>query len=150
MSAKPLAAQVHIKTRRPTETALRLELASGTASMVLPRRRMKNSSAAVTAPQQSFALRSFELLKKFWQWLQRCHTVQKMSRKLQLMETVQLGDKRFAAILEADGQRFLVGGSGNSVTLLAELGQTRVKKSSRRAVAAASPKAAKPFKVPGL
>jgi hypothetical protein len=36
-------------------------------------------------------------------------------------ETLSLGDKRFLAVVEFDRQEFLVGGSGNSLALLARL-----------------------------
>ncbi len=42
-------------------------------------------------------------------------------RKLRLCDSVSLGEKRFAAVLEFEGQRFLVGGAAQSVQLLSEL-----------------------------
>lgn len=42
-------------------------------------------------------------------------------RRLRLAESVSLGEKRFAAVLEFEGQRFLVGGGATSVQLLTEL-----------------------------
>ena len=43
-------------------------------------------------------------------------------RRLRMIESVPLGEKRFAAILQVDGQQFLVGGGSGSVSLLAQLG----------------------------
>lgn len=43
------------------------------------------------------------------------------TRRLRLCETVSFGEKRFAAVLEFESRRFLVGGTANSVTLLADL-----------------------------
>ncbi len=47
--------------------------------------------------------------------------LQARSRRLQVHETVQLGEKRFVAILRVDGEQFLIGGSAGHVSLLAEL-----------------------------
>jgi flagellar biogenesis protein FliO len=40
-----------------------------------------------------------------------------------LCETVSFGEKRFAAVVEFEDRRFLIGGASNSVSLLAELPQ---------------------------
>lgn len=42
-------------------------------------------------------------------------------RRMRVTETVSLGDKRFVAILQVDGERILIGGSPGSVSLLKEL-----------------------------
>ena len=47
--------------------------------------------------------------------------LQTRSRRLQVQETVQLGEKRFVAILRVDGEQFLIGGSAATVSLLASL-----------------------------
>ena len=54
------------------------------------------------------------------QWQSKARARQR-SRKLRVCETTQLGDKRFVALIQADGQRFLIGGTSNSITLLATL-----------------------------
>jgi hypothetical protein len=62
--------------------------------------------------------------KPWWSHLLAWLRTQKLSRparKLRVCETVSLGDKRFAAVLEYDGQRFLLGGAAQSVQLLTEL-----------------------------
>lgn len=43
------------------------------------------------------------------------------SRRLKLVETVSLGEKRFVSILHIDGQEFLLGGSASSLVVLAKL-----------------------------
>jgi len=48
------------------------------------------------------------------------------SRRLRVCETLSLGERRFVAIIEFDRQEFLVGGSGNSLELLARLHEGRV------------------------
>ena len=45
------------------------------------------------------------------------------SRKLRICESTQLGEKKFIALIQADGQRYLIGATSNSITLLAELPQ---------------------------
>jgi len=42
-------------------------------------------------------------------------------RSLFIKETAGLGDRRFVAVLQFERQRFLIGGSPGSVTLLAHL-----------------------------
>jgi len=42
-------------------------------------------------------------------------------RRLQLCESLPLGEKRFLAVVRVDAQRFLIGGTGNSIALLATL-----------------------------
>jgi flagellar biogenesis protein FliO len=43
------------------------------------------------------------------------------SRRLKVVETVSLGEKRFVSILNIDGEEFLLGGSASSVVVLAKL-----------------------------
>jgi len=40
-------------------------------------------------------------------------------RRLRLRETLSLGEKRFVAVVAVERQEFLVGGTGNSISLLA-------------------------------
>ncbi len=42
-------------------------------------------------------------------------------RRLRLTETLPLGERRFVAVLEFDGIRFLLGGTASSLVLLARL-----------------------------
>lgn len=44
-----------------------------------------------------------------------------MPQALNVRQRVGLGEKRFVAVLEFDGERFLVGGGANSVAMLARL-----------------------------
>lgn len=43
------------------------------------------------------------------------------SKELRLAETVQLGDKRFVAIIHVEGRKFLIGGGTGGVNLLTQL-----------------------------
>jgi hypothetical protein len=58
------------------------------------------------------------LLGRTFKWLRSNAAPEK---KLRVVETVPMGDKRMVAIIEADGQRFLVGCSSNGVSLLSSL-----------------------------
>jgi len=42
-------------------------------------------------------------------------------RRLELCETLSLGDKRFVAVVRFEDQHFLIGGAVNSVALLAHI-----------------------------
>jgi len=59
-------------------------------------------------------------LKNLWEWTRRAVKTRK-TRRLRVCETLSLGDKRFLAVIEFDRQEFLVGGTGNSLELLARL-----------------------------
>ena len=70
------------------------------------------------------AVHLLKSLRRAWGWLsrQRGHPLlQPRSRRLQVHETVQLGEKRFVSILRVDGEQFLIGGSPGGISLLAEL-----------------------------
>jgi len=47
------------------------------------------------------------------------------TRRLRLSETLSLGEKRFLAVVQFQQQEFLVGGTGNSIALLARLDSSR-------------------------
>jgi flagellar biogenesis protein FliO len=79
------------------------------------------ASHAPSAPGTAGAV----ALKNLGQWVWRAVTSRKV-RRLRVCETLSLGDRRFLAIVEFDRQEFLVGGSGNSLELLARLHEGRV------------------------
>lgn len=54
-------------------------------------------------------------------WLRKLMVSRKSRKRLRVCETVSLGDKRFVAVIEVDGEQFLVGGASNSVATLARL-----------------------------
>lgn len=56
-----------------------------------------------------------------WDWLQQ-RAKQQARKQLRICETVSLGDKRFLALVQVEGERFLIGGSAHTVSLLAQLG----------------------------
>ena len=58
------------------------------------------------------------LLQRALSWLNgNCNT----PRRLRVLETVTLGDKRLVAVIQAEGRRFLVGGGPSGVSLLTPL-----------------------------
>jgi len=64
-------------------------------------------------------------LPQAWKRLQTHARSKQRTRKLRICESAQLGEKRFVALIQADGQRFLIGGTSNSVSLLATLPPSR-------------------------
>lgn len=73
--------------------------------------------------QTACALRRFRfLMAAGWKWAVRQQQSRSRARRLRLEETISLGQKRFLALVQIDGQRLLVGGGATEVTLLANLG----------------------------
>ena len=77
-----------------------------------------------TPDSQTSLPRLLTALNQSWAWLRQQRTLQRLhprSRRLQVHETVQLGEKRFVSILRVDGEQFLIGGSPTGISLLAAL-----------------------------
>jgi hypothetical protein len=66
-----------------------------------------------------------QVLAKGWNWLQLRLKTQQAKKRLRVCESVSLGEKRFIAVVQVDGEQFLVGGSSSSVSTLAHLEQPR-------------------------
>jgi hypothetical protein len=60
------------------------------------------------------------LLRRVFSWLNGRGST---TKRLRVLETVALGDKRLVAVIQADGRRFLVGGGSSGVSLLTALDQ---------------------------
>ena len=45
------------------------------------------------------------------------------SRRLRMVETLSLGERRMVGVLEVDGREFLIGATAQSVALLSELSE---------------------------
>jgi len=60
------------------------------------------------------------VVRILWNWVRRLAKPRRL-RRLRVCETLSLGERRFLAVIEFDHQEFLVGGSGNSFSLLARL-----------------------------
>ena len=67
------------------------------------------------------SLRMLAYAQAAWRWMLKKRQAQQGSRKLQLLETLQLGEKRFIAMIDAGGARYLVGGGAGQVQLLTRL-----------------------------
>src|SRR5258705_11713720 len=68
------------------------------------------------------------LLARTWgvlQWIMQRAKAQQARRNLRVCENVSLGDKRFVAVVQVDQERFLIGGSSSSVSLLARLPEAK-------------------------
>lgn len=58
------------------------------------------------------------------QWIKKGFNaihVKRSEKRMQLLETLTLGEKRFVAVIQVDQQKFMIGGAANSVTLLTPL-----------------------------
>jgi flagellar biogenesis protein FliO len=58
-------------------------------------------------------------VRNWWGWMARLGRAS--PRRLRLAESLPLGDRRFVAVLEFDGSRFLLGGTASTLVLLARL-----------------------------
>jgi flagellar biogenesis protein FliO len=56
-----------------------------------------------------------------FRWL-RAKFAERRIRRLKLVETLPLGAGRFVSLISVEGEKFLVGGAANSVSLLTRLG----------------------------
>lgn len=65
------------------------------------------------------------LMTQAWSWTQLKLRSQQGKKRLRVCESVSLGEKRFVAVIQVDGEQFLVGGSSSSVATLAHLERTR-------------------------
>ncbi len=59
------------------------------------------------------------LLTRGVRWMQQKG---RSKKRMQMIETVSLGEKRFVALVKVDGREFLLGGAPSSVGMLADLG----------------------------
>jgi len=64
-------------------------------------------------------------LTPVWNWGQQKLKSQQGKKRLRVCESVSLGEKRFVAVIQVDGEQFLVGGSSSSVATLAHLERPR-------------------------
>ena len=65
--------------------------------------------------------RPIELISKAWKWVCQQQVSRSNVSRLRLENSISLGQKRFAAVIEVQGMRFLVGGGPSNVELLARL-----------------------------
>jgi len=89
-----------------------------------------DQEAAATMPPPTVLGRTFFLPHR---WARRLRALwrPRPSRQLRLTETVTLGEHRFIAVIEFEQQRFLIGGSSNSVAMLARLSDRAPKETEK-------------------
>jgi hypothetical protein len=63
---------------------------------------------------------SLSPLLRAWSWINRKYALS-ATKQLRVAETVSLGDKRFVAVVHVAGQKFLIGGGAQGVSLLTQL-----------------------------
>lgn len=56
-----------------------------------------------------------------WKYIRTQQVARSSCKRLQVAETVSLGEKRFVAVIRVDGREFLVGGGATNVALLTQL-----------------------------
>jgi flagellar biogenesis protein FliO len=61
------------------------------------------------------------LLSRTWAWIQSQSKMRSPSKRMHLIETLSLGDKRFIAVIEVDKLQFLIASSPTAITLLATI-----------------------------
>jgi flagellar biogenesis protein FliO len=87
----------------------------------VPRAQASGGSEAASMALRGYATMLRTVGNAGWGWLQAQQKRRAGGRRLRVIETVSLGEKRFAALLAVDGAEFLIGGSGSSVALLASV-----------------------------
>jgi hypothetical protein len=65
--------------------------------------------------------RRLRFLAAVWSWILKHLGPRRPTKRLRVCESVSLGEKRFVAVIEVDGEQFLVGGAASSVSTLARL-----------------------------
>ena len=60
-----------------------------------------------------------ELVHSLWRRILHART--RLPRSLRLCESLSLGERRFLAVVECEGSRFLVGGTASSLAMLTRL-----------------------------
>jgi Flagellar biosynthesis protein, FliO len=94
----------------------------GSAALVEPtpaEEEVVASPAAVEEPKQPKPAQR-GMLVRAWSWLQKNNKFAAV-KQLRVSETVSLGEKRFVALVDIDGQKFLIGGGSSGVSLLTAL-----------------------------
>lgn len=99
------------------------------------------------AVSRSFGQRVWRSLHEVWSWLQLRQKTRMANKSLRVEENVSLGLKRFVAVVKVGDQRFLLGGGGNDVSLLASLAPDQHFQDVLHGKGVAVPSAVPPIKV---
>jgi len=122
--------QEHEIARTDFEVIAALELTDATDAITPSETPAQNllPPAEPQTPRRGLAFQwsaFLQVLCKAWSWLHQRVKTQQSKKRLRVCESVSLGEKRFIAVVQVDGEQFLVGGSSNSVSTLAHLEQPR-------------------------
>jgi flagellar biogenesis protein FliO len=60
-------------------------------------------------------------MSRSWKYIRTQQVARSSCKRLQVAETVSLGEKRFVAVIRVDGREFLIGGGATNVALLTQL-----------------------------
>lgn len=117
---KPRRKQVKGAEPAPGETSFLATLASyGSRHKLAQVNRPKSPKApAINASSAALAQLQASVFGRIFSFLRARAAAPK---QLRVAETVSLGEKRFVAIVQVEGQRFLIGGGTAGVSLLTEL-----------------------------
>jgi flagellar biogenesis protein FliO len=121
-NVKELCSGAWLKARKQLARAWRNALS------LLSQARANASAWSSRASKTSYALISHACATSIkqsscaWKRLRAQQIARSKSKRLQVAETVSLGEKRFVAVIKVDGQEFLIGGGATNVALLAQLG----------------------------
>lgn len=80
--------------------------------------------AAARAPKQERVQGAASMLARGWAWLNRKYAAS-ATKQLRVAETISLGEKRFVAVVQVEGRKFLIGGGASGVSLLTHLDATQ-------------------------
>jgi Flagellar biosynthesis protein, FliO len=111
------AAEPEKKRTRPMGTPLTMGISAAKATQAPAAPQPSEAVAEKENPPQP---RSTTLISRAWTWLQKSNRFSN-AKQLRVAETVSLGEKRFVALIDVEGQKFLVGGGASGVSLLTQL-----------------------------
>jgi hypothetical protein len=80
---------------------------------------MEGELVAAIFARSAIRTRICECACDFWKGIRQLS--RRTPKKLRLSESLPLGDRRFLAVIEFEGSRFLIGGTSNSLALLTRL-----------------------------
>ena len=105
-----------IRHNFPGFTTKRMQASSAPVAAAQPARGPQATTDLLQTPALKAAL-PFAGVRRGLQWLQ----LGRARKRLQMLETVSFGEKRFVALVQVDGRQFLIGGAPSNVGMLAEL-----------------------------
>ncbi len=95
---------------------------ANSASTLLPTSQVVHE---IGEPEDKLCNKLFPTFTAIWRRFRQGVRPRQYKKRLRVCETVSLGEKRFVAVIQVDGERFLVGGSSSSISTLAHLDKPR-------------------------